>query len=525
MNRKIVIVGGGTAGWMAAAYFAKYRGGKNITVIESDSIPRLGVGESVTPHVTSFFEEIGVSERDWMIKTGATYKYANKFTNWTRNEGETQYYSFTYTFPQENFFKDITPNRSTHDFSNPVIKNIDLLEKICRENSKRFDQYLNPQFHYMEQNTAPFYKDDLLLNQPFSYAHHINAEMAADYLREEIAMPQGVKRIIAKVIDLDREGDNINALILDSGERITGDLFIDCSGWHKAIISKLGWSEKIYEDHPIDRALVCQTDYSDPETEMSNYTETNAEPSGWRFKIGLYHRVGNGYCFSSKHTTEDEARIHLKSKLTNARFEPKLIKWKPSRLEKFGGGNVAAVGLSCGFIEPMEANVLYTIISSIRRLNNVLDEPVLDFSVYNEKMAYTIDDIADFILVHYTLSSRRDTPFWRDMAYLGERLNHKHLILDKIRHPNNSMAAAITGYTMFPDYMWMQLAIAMNIPLPTTELNDTAIEIANSYYKHSDYKHSLISKIVDNNYKFHKTHVFNNLTPKEWEQLMLKGKL
>ena len=430
---KIIIVGGGTAGWMTAAYLAKYRGGQNITVIESDKIPIIGVGESVTPHLAHFFSEIGIKEHDWMLKTAAVYKYANRFLNWKENKGEYEYFSFNYTVPENNFLKDITVNRSYLDFSDDISGNrsIDYLAYHCKNgNFKRFDQYFNPQFHYMEKNVAPFYNNEHLLNQPFSYSQHINAELAAKYIKEQIALPSGVTHIVDKVVDVKSKEDIVSEIKLESGKIITGDLFVDCSGFHKVLISKLGWKDIPYRNHVIDSAFVCQTDYVNPKEEMVNYSQTIAEPYGWRFKLGLYHRMGNGYVYSSKHVSDNIIENYLKQLLNKDKVRQ--IKWKPSKLEKFGSGNVAAIGLSCGFIEPLEANALYEVVTSIKRLNKVLDKPTLDFSTYNKKMNYTIDDIADFILVHYTMSNRQDTLFWKDMKELGIKLKHKDLIIEKI---------------------------------------------------------------------------------------------
>jgi tryptophan halogenase len=520
-TRKIVIIGGGTAGWMTAAYLAKYRGGENITVIESDKIPKIGVGESVTPHVASFFDEIGIPVHDWMLKTGAVYKYANKFVNWKAGKGESEYFSFNFTIPENNFYKDISVNRTQHDFSGDVIqtRSIDYMSHLCqREGYDRFDRYFNPQYHYMEKNVAPFKDGEHLLNQPFSFSQHINAELASAYLCNEIAKPQGVKHIIAKVDQINSEHDFVKSIVLDNGDTITADLFIDCSGFHKVLVKQLGWPEKIYEHHPIDSAWVCQTLYEDQETEMVNYTQSIAEPHGWRFKIGLYHRMGNGYCFDSRYVSEADAKEHFIKQVNNRKAEPRLIKWKPTRLEKFGGGNVAAVGLSCGFVEPLEANALYTIITSVRRLNNVLDNDILDFTVYNEKMGYTIDDIADFILVHYTLSSRNDTTFWKDMQQLGKELNHKDLVLDKIYQLKNTMKSAIEGYTMFPDYMWAQLAVSWGIEVDKKQLNPTTLALAKLHFNNSEQKHSLISDHVQSNYQWHKENVFKGLNSNEWVQ-------
>ena len=519
MNRKIVIVGGGTAGWMTAAYLGKYHGYSNITVVESSEIAKIGVGESVTPHVSSFFEEIGIPTHEWMSKTGAVYKLANKFTGWVNGNEESEYFSFNYTFPEKNFYRDVPVVLSRDDFSDDVVNNrsIDYLAHLCTtEGYNRFDRYFNPQFHYMEKNVAPFNNDKITLNQPLSFSNHINAELASVYIREEIAKPKGVKQIVATVNEVIIDGKNITKLILSNGEEVTADLFIDCSGFHKVLIGKLNWGVKEYKNHYIDRAWVCQTLYEDQSTEMVNYTQSIAEPHGWRFKIGLYHRMGNGYCYSSRHVDDDQAREHFMTRIKNPKADPRLIKWTPSRLEKFGEGNVAAVGLSCGFVEPLEANALYTIVSSIRRLNNVLDSTTLDFTVYNDKMSHTIDDIADFILVHYTLSSRKDTQFWKDMTSIGSQLNHTSLVQYKIDSFRNSMKCAIEGYTMFPDYMWVQLAVSWGIDINERKLDPTILELAKIHFNSSESKHKIITDTMMPNYLWHKETIFNGMSGDIW---------
>ena len=520
MNRKIVIVGGGTAGWMTAGYLAKYYGGENITLIESSAIPKIGVGESVTPHVASFFDEIGIPTHHWMRHTGAVYKFANKFIGWKTGQGETEYFSFHYTVPAENFYQDITPAKTKEDFSNNVQqeRSTDYLLEFCTTKKfKRFDQYFNPQFHYMEKNVAPFNEEKLLLNGPFSFAQHINAELAGNYIRDHIAKPAGVTHVFATIKDITHVDDVISNVILDDNTFVEGDLFIDCSGFNKALVKKLGWKEKVYESHKIDSAWVCQTDYTDCETEMVNYTQSIAEPHGWRFKIGLYHRMGNGYCFSSQHVDEETALEHFLKQIGPQRTKPRLIKWTPSRLEKFGSGNVAAIGLSCGFVEPLEANALYTIITSIRRLNNVLQNDTLDFSTYNEKMSYTIDDIADFILVHYTLSSRTDTEFWKDMSSIGKQHNHREVLWQKYHETKNSMYGAVTGYTMFPDYMWAQLAASWNVENTCKgDLNAVTKQLAELHFTQSERKHDIISDNMTNSYQWLKKYVFEDMSSEQW---------
>ncbi len=488
---RIVIVGGGTAGWMTAAYMAKHKISSDITVIEPADIPRIGVGESVTPHVSRFFEEIGIPTEDWMRKTGAVYKYANKFVNWVNNRGEYEYFSFNYTVPEINFLKDITQNVSYENFSDTTdVRSIDHMAWHCRNGFDRFDRYFNPQFYYMEKNTLPFYKGEHLLNQPYSVSQHINAEMAAEYIRDEIAIPLGVKRIVDQVTEVVHKDSTITELKTKNNS-VQGDFYIDCSGFHRVLINKLRWKVKEYPQHLIDRAVVAQSDYEDKKNELVCYTQSIAEPHGWRFKIGLQHRMGNGYCYSSQHLDDESAIKHFKTQVGNLRTEPRIIRWKPSRLETFAEGNVAAVGLSCGFIEPLEANALYIIVNSIRRLSRVLAKGKKDFSKYNEEMSYTIDDIADFILVHYTMSNRSDTKFWRDM-----KQDHTKLINDKINNPLNTMKNSVAGYSMFPDYMWLQLAVSWGIDVDVKSVDKSFLDLSKKYYEYNENKHRTISGII-----------------------------
>ena len=513
MNKKIVIVGGGTAGWMAAAYFAKYHGSENVTVVESATIPKIGVGESVTPHVYDFFEEIGMDEADWMKETGAIHKYANKFINWCGTDDES-YFSFNYTAPTANFYKDIASNVSKEQFLDATANEPRSIEVLSELAYGRIDEYICPQFHYMENNVSPYKDNEMLLNQPFSHTHHINAELAGIYIKTKVA--SDVTNIIANVTKVNVKENNIESIELDNGTTMQADLFIDCTGFRRVLVNALGWKTKAY-DHPIDSAWVCPTDYDDPETEMVNFTNTVAEPHGWRFNLALYHRMGNGYCYSSKHVSDEDAKEYFLKQIKTPKKEPRLIKWKPERLETFADGNCAAVGLSCGFVEPLEANALYTIVTSVRQLNKILEAPTLDFTVYNEKMAHTIDDIANFILVHYTLSPRTDSNFWSDMQVMGKDKNHASLVVDKIYDEKNSMNGAATGYTMFPDYMWVQLAAHWNIDFNVrNKSSDADKTLAKMHFDFNNNKHKYIASLCENNYTWLKNNIFENVPSNEW---------
>lgn len=529
-NKKIVIVGGGTAGWFAAAWLSKYYGKDNsITVVESPTVPKIGVGESVTPHVEGFFQELGLNRHHWMKHTGAIYKFANKFVNWKTGNGESEYFGFNFSVPASNFYRDITPATTVEEWAdNPNSeRNIDYAFDLCNRGIfSRFDQCFHPHFHYMEKNVAPFNNNEMLLNGPFSFAQHINAEIAGTYIKDYIAIPAGVQHIMDTVVDISHKGSIIENITLTSGDVITGDLFIDCTGFSKVLVKKLGWEEVNYENNPIDAAWVCQTEYDNPEQQMVNYTQSIAEPHGWRFAIGVYNRMGNGYCFSRKHISEDNALVHFIKQIGPQRRAPRLIKWTPSRLKTFGQGNVAAVGLSCGFVEPMEANSLGIIINSIRRLGDVLEHTNLDFNwdSYNKKMSIFFDNIANFILVHYTLSSRQDTEFWQDMVKLGKDKNHQQWLWNMYHEQNNAMHNIINGDNFYPDFMWIQLASGWGVPkLTQPSLNKDVQMLAEKHFQHIENKHQFISDSRPGNFQWLKENIFENLSPEDWEKQYIKN--
>lgn len=528
---KIVIVGGGTAGWMTAGWLIKKHPGIEITLVESPSIPIIGVGESVTPHVASFFKEMGVPSKDWMQKTGSIYKFANKFVGWKTGSSEYEYFSFNYTSDANIYYKDISHAISYDDWlltNSTKNKTTDLLLELYN-NTKidKFDKYFNSQFHYMENNVAPFNNGEYLLNPVYSWSQHINAELASIYIRDNIATPLGVLHIQQNIVKVHVEAGQVSSIELADGQIITGDLFVDASGGAKVLTKALGWKEKLYKENPVDRAWVCQIDYEDQETEMVNYTQSVAQSHGWLFKIGLYHRMGTGYCFSSSHLSDEAALAEYKTLVGNFRRDPRLIKWTPSRLEKIANGNVVAVGLSSGFVEPMEANALFVIINCIGQLSlaidNKLKTSVWDFDLLNEKMCYAIDDIADFIKVHYTLSGRTDTDFWNDMKLIHCRDDHIDLIYSKYKHPNNVMTNAVAGYSLFPDYMWAQLATAWGINTNSwySKPDELTANLAEMHFLYQENKHKIIANTRQNTYSWLKQNIFDNMTSAEWEATLI----
>ena len=239
--------------------------------------------------------------------------------------------------------------------------------------------------------------------------------------------------------------------------------------------------------------------------------------------------MGCGLVYGSQFLDDSKALDQYYEYTKNRRREPRLIKWNPCRLEKIGDSNLVAIGLSGGFVEPLEANALFVIINSIRRLYDVIvgyqETQNFDFKKFNEIMIYSIDDIADFISVHYTLSSRNDSDMWNEMRELGKKENHVDLVYEKYKHVNNTMQSALQGYTMFPQYMWAQWAIHMGIDTSKWyNLNkDDTYELAKLHFLDTEKRHSIISRSTKNNHQWLKENVFNNLTPAQWENSVLKN--
>lgn len=510
MNKslKIVIVGGGSAGWLTAGWLSVFQKDCEIEVIESDTISTIGVGESVTPHVDLFLSDMGIDRHHWMRTTNSVYKLANKFTNWVSNSGETEYFSFNYTLPADSLYQDITKYFNKTQLSESIdLRNTDILYSLIKNNKlEKFDKYFNPQYCYMENNTCHIKDQINCLNQLGSISQHINAEQLGTYIKDHIAIPNGVKSTIATIKKVIRVPGNIqlvNHLVTEKDELIAGDLFIDCSGFKRVLMNSYPLEVHKYKDHPINSSIVAQTEYQDPTNELVNYTQSIARENGWQFKIGLYNRMGNGYCFSDAHETQADKKFS--SFVTNLKNEPRLIKWTPERLVAPGKENVAAIGLSSGFVEPLEANALYTIITGIKLLDTTINKYKItsrfDWSDYNKKLTHTIDDIADFLIVHYTLSQRQDTEFWKDMREIGKTDNHEQLIKDKYYDIRNTMGYASHNHTMFPDYMWIQLATHYNIDMDI-QVDNELLELGLLEFKHNYKKHSLISKSTLNNYEW-----------------------
>lgn len=541
---KIVVVGGGSAGWMSASYLNKFVKDSHITLIESPKVGTIGVGESITVHLVDFLNKLEVDEQLMMRETGSVYKYGNNFINWYKGD-ESELFSFRWNITAQktldllnqsllksNSFEALKQIHSStlDDYVQATADKIRLTDCLLKLNKHgRVDNDFSTVFcgydYFSKYNLSPHLGNEMLFNKKgYQHAYHINAEKFGLFLKKNYS--NGVNYLQAHIasVDVDESKKRIKKLVLEDGSEIEADLFIDCSGFSKVLVKELNRKRKHYDIMPGDTAYVCQVNYKDPSKELVNHTKSIAMKQGWAFEISLYHRKGTGYIFNSNFVNEDQLFEEYKNTfLDNARMEPRRIKWEKSRLVNAAEGNVVAIGMANGFVEPMEANLFAIICNGIQRLVNTLrdNESVdnINWTTYNEAMANTYDDVADFILVHYTLSSRDDTDFWKEMRLIGEKERHFDLLTSKYLDPLNTFFGAAEGNCIFPDYMWMQLAMGWRLDIskwPEKKIDDNILDITELYLNRQKEKTIACCEQFPNNYEFLKEHIFNNVSSKDY---------
>jgi hypothetical protein len=423
--KSILIVGGGSSGWMTAAAIAKRLPNIKLSLIESTDIPTIGVGESTLGHINRYLHLLGLQDADWMPYCNATYKTSIKFQDFREN-----------------------PSEKPHVFHYPFGL-MDSTDKPRQLMEWFLAKVANPEID--PGNFAEFYHDSIIMaearkmtnnippNNPiraFDFrldtAYHMDAGLFGVYLRDHICKPAGTTHIVDTVIDatLDEQGA-ISGIVTENSGILKADLYIDCTGFKSMLLEqKMGVPFKSFHDTlQNDSAIATVIPYIDPEIEMDSFTTSTAIECGWVWNIPLWHRIGTGYVYSSQFATEAEAeaqfRKHLKSnRMTVAdaaradAAEFRHIQIKHGVHTKAWEKNVIGIGLSNGFIEPLESTGLMltheTIIKLIAALgmrNGIVNQ--YDVDLLNHALMYQISGFKDFISLHYAMSKRCDTPYWK----------------------------------------------------------------------------------------------------------------
>jgi tryptophan halogenase len=395
--RKVVIAGGGTSGWCAAAALAQQLGPLlEITLIESEEIGTVGVGEATFPTILSFHKILDLDEREFLRVTRGSIKLGISFENWAR-KGDRYIHSFGV----------IGKHTWLGDF-----QHFWLAAKAAGFGDELGD-------YCFELQAAKAHRFFTSENSKINYAYHFDATLYARFLRSR-SEARGVRRVegkIAEVVQHAETGD-IEALVMASGERIEGDFFIDCTGFRGVLIEQT--LKAGYEDwgHWLrnDSALALQTNY--PLDNIPPYTRAIAHDAGWQWKIPLQHRQGTGHVYSTAYTDDEAARRILMDNLEgDIRVELRLLKFRTGRRRKAWVKNCVAVGLAGGFVEPLESTSIHLIQSGITRLLRLFPFDGCAESLarqYNMESQEEYERIRDFIVLHYKATERDDTPYWRD---------------------------------------------------------------------------------------------------------------
>ena len=399
--RRFVIVGGGTAGWMAANMLVQRWPDMAIELIEAPDIGIIGVGEGSTPTLKRFFEVLGIAEAEWMPRCNATYKANIRFVDWS-------------------------PAAPVPAYSHPFLTQIDLhtseaFFNNCRNRRLGFDVPTAPGDFLLNgvlaaQGKAPIAPGHF----PFQidYGYHFDSRLLGEFLRD-FAVAKGVLHRQARVVDARMASDGaVAAVITDEGEEIAGDVFLDCSGFSALLMrQKLGVGFRSFRDNLFNNAAVVLP--TAPDGPPAVETVSTALSHGWCWSIPLTNRIGNGYVFSTNYLAPEAAETELRRFLgqLDGQTEARHLRFETGQLERHWQRNVLAVGLSQGFIEPLEATALHLVLGTVEMFMGDYERggfTEAHADAFNQRISERIEQVRDYIVAHYKLNTRDDTPYWRD---------------------------------------------------------------------------------------------------------------
>lgn len=413
---RVVVAGGGTAGWLTAFSLVTRLGNVlDITLVESDQIGTVGVGEATIPTMRNFHQLMGIDEREFMAATNATFKLGIQFDNWA-NQGDSYIHSFG-EIGQRSWMAEF------HEF---------WLEAMANGQQDSLDDYC------LELKAAKANKFATKIgNKALNFAYHLDATAYAQYLRQKSEVA-GVTRCEGKIqaVETESQTGNITRLVLDTGMQIAGDVFIDCTGFRGLLIGESldvdfeDWSHWL----AADRAIAIQTESTQA---PKPYTIATAHKAGWQWRIPLQSRVGNGIVYSSRFLSDDDALSTLTSNLDGEILtDPRYLKFKTGRRQKAWHKNCIAMGLASGFLEPLESTSIHLVTTALIRLMKLFpftNDHQLLAEQYNRETQKEMETIRDFIILHYNLTQRNDSEFWehyRNMA-IPEPLAHRMALFAK----------------------------------------------------------------------------------------------
>jgi tryptophan halogenase len=502
----IVILGGGTAGWLTAGILAAEFDTTNVTVtlVESPTVPTIGVGEGTWPSMRSTLLKIGLSERVFIEQCSSALKQGTQFKNWLHGNGETYYHPFTLP----------------HGFAE-----VNLAEHWNRGHlgNQPFASSVTPQFAVCEAGLAPKQLSVPEYAFTLNYGYHLDAGKFATMLSSHATEQLGVRHVLADVSGVaSHDNGDIASLITDQGP-VTGDLFVDCSGFRSVLLGDHYGVPFVSQKHVLfnDSALAVQVPYGSS-SEIATTTKSTAHQAGWIWDIGLQHRRGVGAVFSSDHASADSIEPTLDAYLRETghssgltELEPRLIRFDPGYRKFFWHKNCVAVGLSAGFIEPLEASALVLVELSARSIAQQLPKTRQQMDTvaqrFNTEFSQRWEQIIEFLKLHYVLSQREDTAYWRehrDAASVPSKLAEK---LADWRHRCPWHLDERRVDEMFPSASYQYVLYGMNFKSDLGEenrrlssrdrerarmLKDEIDALSSRYLQHLPRHRSLISEAI-----------------------------
>ena len=400
----VIILGGGTAGWMTANLLHRRWSphGTRISLIESKDIGIVGVGEGSTPQLKAFFDEIGVAEAEWMPRCNATYKAGIEFTGWSDRPGFERYF---HPFPTD-----------LDGFTRPKFFYATRARRTGRDVPAHPDPFFVPT-RIARDGLAPLAPP----NFPFhvSYGYHFDAHLIGAFLRE-FGTARGIDHVEARIsaVELGEDGD-VKALVADDGRRFEAEFFVDASGFRAAIIEgALKEPHRPFAGNLFnDRAVVAPTPHSAGGFQAC--TRSIAKRSGWIWQIPLTNRMGNGYVYSSRYLDDDDAAAELREHLgVGEDAELRHLKMKCGRIDRSWVRNCLAIGLAQGFLEPLEATALHIVLATVNSFLDAWDKDERD--PFNAAIARRYEGIRDYLVCHYRTALREDTDYWRDAKRMSD---------------------------------------------------------------------------------------------------------
>ncbi len=440
---RILVVGGGTAGWMAAAVLARSFGRTiAIELVESEQIGTVGVGEATIPQIRLINQYLGIDENEFVRATQGSFKLGIQFNGWHDRDG-----SYLHAFGDVGRPLGLVPFH--HIWRRGVAE------------GRRRDlwSYSLNTAAAMDNRFARLGPDEVQPLTGINHAFHFDASLYARYLRG-LAERMGVERIEGRIdeVHLNGESGYIDRVQLDDGRELAADLFIDCSGFRGLLIEQaLGAGYEDWTDHlPCDRAVAVPCAHGDV---LRPYTQATAQPAGWQWRIPLQHRVGNGHVFCSRHMSEDEATGILLDHLEGeALAEPRVLRFVTGRRKRFWHRNCVSLGLASGFMEPLESTSIHLIQSGISRLLRLFPDRGFDTALideYNRQTREEFESIRDFLVLHYHANGRHGEPFWdeRRSATVSERLKQRMVLF------THSGVISRSADELFTEGSWLQVLL------------------------------------------------------------------